>query len=76
MTINENQLRPTPLYKLRIDGYEMTGMNASSYSIHLGPWNRSDQALKFSSFLTDTRIGEQLCIKFGVESIKLIEIWT
>jgi hypothetical protein len=76
MTVNESQLRSAPVYTLAIEGFDILGLNDTHYEIVLGPWKRSKEAIEFSSFLTDTRIGEQLCIKFGIESIRLVELWT
>jgi hypothetical protein len=43
------------------------------HTVTLGPWDRKEQADAYSDSLTDSRIGEQLLKKLGVEELLVFE---
>lgn len=44
------------------------------YSISLGPFHEKADAQKYSDSLSDSRIGEQLLMKFGVEQLIVLDM--
>jgi hypothetical protein len=57
-------------YSLCLRGKNHLG---NEYSITLGPWTKKSEADAYSDSLTDTRIGEQLLKKLGVEELIVFE---
>jgi hypothetical protein len=53
-------------YWMNVRGVRPSG---GEYHFSLGPWTTKEKAQEFSDSLTDTRIGEQLLNKLGVEQI-------
>lgn len=43
------------------------------YRITLGPWDNIKKAVAYSDELTDSRIGEQLLSKLGVEELHVFQ---
>jgi hypothetical protein len=45
----------------------------TQFKLTLGPWTKREQAEAYSDSLTDSRIGEQLMQKLGVEELIVLE---
>ena len=43
------------------------------YSLSLGPWDTEEKAVAYSDSLSDSRIGEQLLMKLGIEELRVYE---
>lgn len=53
-------------YRLRLTGKNFEG---NEYVVTLGPWKSKEAAQRWSDLFTDTRVGEQILEKFGVETL-------
>ena len=42
---------------------------AMPYAVTLGPWTKKEDAQAWSDHLANSRIGEQMLMKFGVEEV-------
>ncbi len=57
-------------YYLCLKGRNFQG---NPYVVSLGPFHEKTDAEKYSDSLTDSRIGEQLLTKFGVEQVIVVD---
>jgi hypothetical protein len=60
-----------PRFYLYIRGVRPSDQH--EYGIRLGPWTSEEKAVEYSDTLTDSRIGEQLLGKLGVETLNVYQ---
>lgn len=56
-------------FSVQLDGRDFSGV---PYRVHLGPYKFIEEANHLIDTLVDTRVGEQLISKFGVERLSVV----